>query len=216
MHINTQGMKISAKNAVMAVAKLLQTMHGVQSDGSAAGHVAGSAWGYSQGVKTRPTLVLDLQACGIDDECSCAIGQALKAASLSKHFALVALEDTHDTLSQARNHSRGRSPSPTSTSPSVPSSPSSKDRARSPTLQDGVDTSKAGSSAGLTLLEATRTEIGKRMPAISLNLSYNEITDAGVKMLCKAVVANKSLTEGDLRANKISSEGVTMLLNAIQ
>ena len=31
-----------------------------------------------------------MQACGVDDECACAIGAALKASSLAKHFALVA------------------------------------------------------------------------------------------------------------------------------
>ena len=55
---------------------------------------------------------------------------------------------------------------------------------------------------------------------IAVDLSFNDITDANdsavVKSLCRSIVSTHSITEINLRGNRIGPNGLKMILDALQ
>lgn len=74
----------------------------------------------------------------------------------------------------------------------------------------------------LSFKPSTSDLISLRRPPvhISIDLSYNNITDSNgsavVRSLCRSIVATHSITEINLRGNRIGAEGLKMILDALQ
>ena len=54
------------------------------------------------------------------------------------------------------------------------------------------------------------------MPPLNIDLSHNNIGDEGVKELCRALVANRSIRRVDLCGNHISAVGLRMITHALR
>ena len=82
----------------------------------------------------------------------------------------------------------------------------------------GIDRKVLRGLKAATLEERRTLQLGnvRFMPPLNIDLSHNNIGDEGVKELCRALVANRSIRRVDLCGNHISAVGLRMITHALR
>ncbi len=182
----------ASRNTAHAFSRLLASLHLLdRTPFRALPSVAGSGGGGGGGLRDVPdVLVLELQDCSLGDNGALAVADALNA--------FVSLEaEKHDAVTTLRAAN-----------------------ARTTQYTNGTPASAGTALPPPPPVSASLVALRRPPVHISVNLSYNGITDAAdsavLKSLCRSLVATHSITEVDLRGNFIGPAGLKMVLDALQ